>query len=240
MMLNDYNPHSRYRERSMQRLSSAIAMIIVIIMSVAVGLWFGKQYAAQNQISLQEEVDSLTSQNAALQESVTELRAEAQTANTRYEQIRAEYESQIPEGPMQDIIKLVREQLGQGMAPERLSFLIRSARPPTGCTEPETKRFVVTTPAYKGPDSAVTVADGHVNVTAEGISAKNDKGAPEAWYDPAQSVTVKFKSGEVTESKKGTLPLRHSVIVENREYRFTVEEGSRSFAKVVFDSCAYP
>ncbi len=239
-MLNDYNPHSRYRERAMQRVSNAIAMIIVIIMSTGVGLWFGKQYAATNQISLQEQVDGLTKQNTELQENVTELRAEAQTANTRYEQIRAEYESQIPEGPMQDIIKLIREQLGQGMAPERLAFLIRSARPPTGCTEPETKRFVVTTPAYQGPDSAVTVADGHVLVTATGVSAKNDKGAPEAWYDPAQSVTVKFKSGEVAESKSGTLPLRHSVIVDNREYRFTVEEGSRSFAKVVFDSCAYP
>ncbi len=239
-MLNDYNPHSRYRERAMQRVSNAIAMIIVIIMSTGVGLWFGKQYAATNQISLQEQVEGLTKQNTELQENVTELRAEAQTANTRYEQIRAEYESQIPEGPMQDIIKLIREQLGQGMAPERLAFLIRSARPPTGCTEPETKRFVVTTPAYQGPDSAVTVADGHVLVTATGVSAKNDKGAPEAWYDPAQSVTVKFKSGEVAESKSGTLPLRHSVIVDNREYRFTVEEGSRSFAKVVFDSCAYP
>ena len=224
----------------MQRVSSAMGMVIVILMSTGVGLWFGKQYAAQNQINLHEEVGSLTRQNQELQQNVTELRAEAQTANTRYEQIRAEYESAIPEGPMQDIIKLIREQLGQGMAPERLAFLIRSARPPTGCTEPETKRFVVTTPAYKGPDSAVTLADGKVVVTAEGVSAKNDKGAPEAWFDPAQSVTVRFRSGQTTEAKAGTFPIRHSLIVENREYRFTVEEGSRSFAKVVFDSCAYP
>lgn len=239
-MLSDYNPHSRYRERAMQRLSNAIAMIIVIIMSTGVGLWFGKQYAAQNQIALEEQVEALTKQNTELQENVTELRAEAQTANTRYEQIRAEYESQIPEGPMQDIIKLVREQLGQGMAPERLSFLIRSARPPTGCTEPETKRFVVTTPAYKGPDSLVTVADDLVTVSGTGESAKNAKGQPEAWYDPAQSITVRFKNGSVVETKKGNLPLRHSIIANNREYRFTIEEGSRSFAKVVYDSCAYP
>jgi cell division protein FtsB len=239
-MLSNYNPHSRYRERSMQRVSNSIAMVIVIIMSTGVGLWFGKQYAAQNQISLNEQVKTLTTQNTELQESVTELRAEAQTANTRYEQIRAEYESQIPEGPMQDIIKLVREQLGQGMAPERLSFLIRSARPPTGCNEPETKRFVVTTPAYKGPESTVSVADDLVLVSGTGASAKNDKGQPEAWYDPAQAISVRFKNGEVVETKKGNLPLRHSIIANNREYRFTIEEGSRSFAKVVYDSCAYP
>lgn len=239
-MLSNYDPHSRYRERAMQRVSNAIAMVIVIIMSAGVGLWFGKQFAAQNQISLGEQVESLSRQNTELQDSVTELRAEAQTANTRYEQIRAEYESQIPEGPMQDIIKLVREQLGQGMAPERLAFLIRSARPPTGCTEPETKRFVVATPAYKGPDSMVSVADDIVLVSGNGESAKNDKGQPEAWYDPAQSVSIRFKNGEIVETKKGTLPLRHSIIADGREYRFTIEEGSRSFAKVVYDSCAYP
>ena len=86
----------------------------------------------------------------------------------------------------------------------------------------------------------VSVADDLVLVSGTGVSAKNTKGQPEAWYDPAQQVTVRFKNGEVAETKKGILPLRHSIIVNNREYRFTVEEGSRSFAKVVYDSCAYP
>lgn len=222
----------------MQRLANAVAMVIIVVMSAGVGLWFGKQYAAQNQITLKEQVQTLTRQNGELQDSVTELRAEAQTANTRYEQIRVEYEAQIPEGPMQDLTKIVREQLEQGMAPERLAFLIRSARPPTDCTEPESKRFVVTTPAYKGPDSLVAVGD--VVISAKGESAKNDKGMPEAWYDSAQAVSVDFKSGETSETKQGVLPIQHSIITGNREYRFTIEEGSRSFARIVFDSCAYP
>lgn len=240
MSLSHYNPHTRYRDRAVQRFHKAMVYCLFVIIFVVIGFWIGRQYGAERLISLEEQVDTLTEQNNLLQDTVTEIRAEAQTANTRYEQIKAEYNAAIPEGPMQDIISLVHEQINGGMDPERLKFVIRSTRPPTGCTEPDTKRFVVSTPAYKGKDSAVSVADGTIAITGSGVSARNSKGQPEAWYDPAQSVTVKFTGGGVTETKKGTLPLRHSMIAGGREYRFTIEEGSRSFAKVIYDSCAYP
>lgn len=217
-----------------------MAMVIVIAFSAGVGFWFGMQFGAGNVISLKEQVKTLSDQNTMLQDSVTQIRAEAQVANSRYEQLKQEYNAAIPEGPMQDLIKIMREQLDQGMDPQRLAFFIKSARPPTGCTEPETKRFVLTTPAYKGQDSVVSVADGAVIITGSGVSARNAKGEPEAWYDPSQKITLVFKHGGASETKTGNLPLRHSMVVENREFRFTVEEGSRSFARVVFDSCAYP
>jgi cell division protein FtsB len=240
MPINSYNPHSRYRERAMARMTNAISMVLVIALSACVGFWMGKQYGVEQNISLEDQVESLTKERNVLQSNVTELRAEAQTANTRYEQIKAEYNAILPEGPMQDLTKLVRQQLDQGMAPERLSFVINSARPPTGCTDPETKRFVVSTPNYSGPDSSASVAEGGIIVKAKGVSASNKDGQPEAWYDPAQNVEISFISPEGTEVKKGALPIRHSVVHAGREYRFTIEEGAKSFAKVVFDSCAYP
>ncbi len=239
-MLSDYDPSARYRNRAAQRVSRLFSTLIVIVMSAVVGFWLGGQFAAEQQISYREQAKSLEEQNDLLQETVTELRAEAQTANTRYIQLKKDYDAQIPEGPMQGLVTLVREQLDQGMAPERLAFLIRSARPPTDCTQPETKRFIVSTPAYKGPQSVVSVADGAVRVYGEGASARNEQGQPEAWFDPGKKITVHFKSGEKVDTKKGTLPIKHSVVVGGREYRFTVEQGSRSFARVVFDSCAYP
>ncbi len=240
MSLSNYNPHNRYRERSMQRMTNAISMLLVIALSVCVGFWVGKQYGVEKAISLVDQVDALTKERNLLQGNVTELRAEAQTANTRYEQIKAEYNSVMPEGPMQDLTHLVREQLDQGMAPERLSFVIKSARPPTDCTDPETKRFIVSTPTYTGPDSSASVADGAIVIKAKGASSTNKEGKAEAWFDPAQNVEVTFTSAGGTEVKKGAFPIRHSVIAGNREYRFTIEEGAKSFAKVVFDSCAYP
>jgi hypothetical protein len=240
MSLSSYNPHNRYRERAMQRMTNAISMVIVIALASSVGFWLGKQYGAERSITLAEQVDELTKERNLLQTSVTDLRAEAQTANTRYEQIKAEYNAVLPEGPMQDLTRLVREQLTQGMAPERLSFVIKSARPPTDCTDPETKRFVVSTPTYTGPASSASVADGAIMISAKGASAFNKDGKAEAWFDPAQSVEVTFKSPAGNEIKTGVFPIRHSVVAGNREYRFTIEEGAKSFAKVIFDSCAYP
>ena len=224
----------------MQRMTSAVSMVIVIILSASVGFWMGKQFGVEKAISMRDQVEELTKERNTLLGNVTELRSEAQTANTRYEQIKAEYNAVLPEGPIQDLTKLLREQLEQGMAPERLSFVIKSARPPTGCTEPETKRFVVSTPNYAGPDSSASVADGTVIVKAKGVSAFSKDGKAEAWYDPAQNVEVSFTSAAGTEVKKGPFPIRHSVVVDTREYRFTIEEGAKSFARVVFDSCAYP
>jgi len=240
MSLSSYNPHNRYRERAQARMTNAISMVLVIALSACVGFWMGKQYGVEKNISLEDQVENLTKERNTLQGNVTELRAEAQTANTRYEQIKAEYNAILPEGPMQDLTKLVRQQIDQGMAPERLSFVIKSARPPTGCTDPETKRFVVSTPNYTGPASSASVADGGIVIKAKGASASNKDGNAEAWFDPAQTVEVTFTSPEGTETKKGTFPIRHSVVHAGREYRFTIEEDAKSFAKAVFDSCAYP
>jgi cell division protein FtsB len=239
MMLSSYNPSARYKERTMQKMTNTVSMLIVIILSASVGFWMGKQFGVEKLGSLEKQVGQLVDERNTLQQNVTELRAEAQTANTRYEQIKAEYNAQIPEGPMQDLTRLVREQITQGMDPERLAFFIKSARPPTGCTDPETKRFVVSTPNYSGPDSSVSVADGAILITGKGISATKD-GKAEAWYDPAQNVDIFFSANGKKETKKSNLPIRHSVIAGGREYRFTIEEGAKSFAKVVFDSCAYP
>ncbi len=240
MSLNSYNPAARYKVRATQRMVNAMGMVVVIILSLCVGFWVGKQYGVEQNISMREQVSSLTKERNQLQASLTELRSEAQTANTRYEQIKAEYNAVLPEGPMQDLTRLVREQLTQGMAPERLAFFIKSARPPTGCTDPETKRFIVSTPSYTGQASSVSVADGAIVIKANGVSASNKEGQPEAWFDSAKSVEVTFTTATGTEAKKGNLPLRHSVVAGNREYRFTIEEGAKSFAKVVFDSCSYP
>ncbi len=241
MILNTYNPHSRYKARAMNRMANLVTMLCVIALSVAVGFWLGKQYGAEQYISMKEQLKELNEERVVLQNNVTELRAEAQIANTRYEQIKAEYNAQIPEGPMQDLTRLIREQLSQGMDPQRLAFVVRSARPPTGCTEPETKRFVVSTPAYTGPASTASVAEGAVTITGKGQSATNAEGKLEAWYNPAQGVEIKFTNAAgQSETKKGNLPIQHSMVVGDREYRFTVQEGAKSFAKVVFDSCAYP
>lgn len=240
MSLRSYNPHTRYKERAAQRFSSTLGMLAIVLISMLVGFWFGKQYGAAQIIKLKDDVIMITQERDDLQEKMTETTAAAQTAQARYKQLQEEVESIIPKGPMQNLVTLVREQLTQGMDPNRLSFVIRSARPPTGCVDPETKRIVLNTPAYKGPESVAVIADGLIKINGSGKSARNEDGKPEAWYDPSKSVEIVFRHNNKMERKRGILPVKYSVVALDREYRFTVEQGARSFAKITYDSCAYP
>lgn len=240
MSLSNYNPHRRYKERAAQRFASAMGMLAIILIAMLVGFWLGKQYGAGQLIKLKDEVVTIAQERDDLEEKITDATASAQTAQTRYKQLQEEVESIIPAGPMQDLVTLVREQLKQGMDPERLSFVIRSARPPTGCVDPETKRIVVSTPAYKGPESVAVIADGLIKINGSGKSARNADRKPEAWYDPSKRVEILFRHNDKMETKRGILPVKYSVVVADREYRFTIESGARSFAKITYDSCAYP
>ncbi len=236
-----YDPYNRYRRRSMQRFAGFAVALLVMTLSAALGFFLGRQHVFKDEIVMSAQVDDLRAEKQILEEALTEMKAEALTATTRYEELQKTYEEAVPEGPVQDLIGLVHKQIADGMDPERLAFLIRSARPPRNCAEPETQRFVVSTPAYKGPESKASIAEGNIVIKGDGSSARNAKGEPEAWYDSGKLVTLQFilKDGRA-ETKKGVMPIHQSLIIGEKEYRFTVTEGARSFAKVTFDSCDYP
>lgn len=241
MSIYSYDPYNRYRKRNVQRFAGFAVVLLCMIAAAALGFFLGRQHVFKDEIVMNSQVDALTLEKQELENTVTELKAEALTATTRYEELQKTMAETMPEGPVQDLIMLVHRQIADGMDPERLAFLIRSARPPRNCTEPETQRFVVSTPAYKGPESKASIAEGGIAIKGHGVSARNAKGAPEAWYDPSKAVTLDFvlKDGRA-ESKKGVMPIHQSLVIGDKEYRFTVTEGARSFAKVTFDRCDYP
>ena len=241
MSVYSYDPYTRYRRRSMQRLAGFSMALFCMFAGIGMGFFFGRQHVFRNEIVMSSQIESLTAEKHTLEDAVTELKAEALTATTRYKELQKTYAETIPSGPVQDLITLVHQQIADGMDPARLAFLIRSARPPRNCMDPDVQRFVVSTPAYKGPESKISIGDGSIVIKGVGSSARNDKGDPEAWYDPGKAVTIDFvlKDGR-SESKKGIMPIHQSLVVGDREYRFTVTEGARSFAKVTFDSCDYP
>ena len=72
-------------------------------------------------------------------------------------------------------------------------------------------------------------------------SARDADGNPHAWYDPNVPVTISFVTiGGDTEKVEGYLPLHHAVLVGKDEFRFTITEGTRSFASVTAQRCDYP
>jgi hypothetical protein len=241
-MIDRYNPSSRYKNRAKQRFNMFIFYMLMFCGAIALGYWLGRETVAAHVTAQARQIESLQEETETLRQQMTDAKTEAQTSVMRYNQLQTEMEEIVPtDGPLRGLLELVKERLKEGTSAERLSFLIRSARPPRNCSDPNTKRFIVSTPAYQGPDSVISIDNGMVVVTAEGESAKNQDGQAEAWYDPGEPVNITFKKfgGEV-EIKEGTLPMNMSMVVKDREYRFTLSSGARSFIKVTYDSCDYP
>lgn len=104
-----------------------------------------------------------------------------------------------------------------------------------------TRRFILQTPTTSGANDSVGFAEGFLTVTGTGMSKLTADGNPEAWFDPAQPVTIFFThlGGEWTDVT-GILPLHHSVVVNQTIQRFTIIASERSFVNVTALVCAYP
>lgn len=242
MSYSSYNPRSRYRDRAVKRLNMTILVLIAMGACFGFGFFVGGQHAVVNNGTLKLEVEDLSKRLEETENELTTVRADSQTAVSRYEQLKAQYEKEMPgEGPLREIVEQVRQQIKDGMAPERLAFVLRSARPPRNCSDPTSKRFIIKTPVYKGADSVVSAGEGAVTVVGSGSSARTRDGKVESWFDPTQTVHLTFKTadGEI-EKRSGVLPIQHSIISKGKEYRFTMAEGEKSFVKVTYDSCDYP
>ena len=207
----------------------------------ALGFGLGQMHSQQSLYILGEEKRISGEERDALQGDITLMRAESQTAKIRLGQLKASYEEPISEGPMQDIVTLLRQQIQQGVDIKRLESVILSARPPQNCSKSEIRRFIVSTPSYNGPKSQVIIKKAAVSISAKGISAQSSIGKSEAWFDPGQPVEISFQvASETPQIKNGVLPIYYSAVIGDKEYRFTIDAGSKSFAKVTYDHCDYP
>lgn len=236
-----YDPNARYRKRAAQRVTSSLVIIFILLSAVGAGYWLGGLRSQQYIYILQEEKKSLLDEQKEIQDEITALRADSQTANVRFEQLKTSYEELISEeSPLKTLVMILRDQIDKGIAPERMETILLSARPPQNCTSPQNKRFVVVTPSYSGPGSSISVGNGAIVISATGKSVQSSSGKKEAWFDAGQAINVLFKTKRGNVEKTGVLPLYHSVIAGGKEYRFTVSSGTKSFAKVTYDYCDYP
>lgn len=238
--ISPYDPYNRYKRRSFERMKSTFKSIFLLGATFVSGFWIGGWYADQTIVALNKQIELAENQKVELENALTRAGADAQTAVLRYEQLETSVSEVISGGPMEELLVLLKKQLDQGVDPNRLLSVVRSAKPPQNCTDLETRRFVVATPTYKGPKSEVVLAEGRVRISGNGDSALNDEGNPEAWYDPSKEIAVEFLVDGQPRTKNGALPIYNSLIVGDKEYRVTVAKGSKSFAEVRYDSCDYP
>jgi len=219
--------------------------LVVLAFGFAAGL-LAERYGS---ISAGESVAELEAKVAQLVETVTglegenaQLRVAAEADAGRVRESESRYERDVAPIEARALLDAVRGRLAAGVEESRLAFVIGAAKNQRECTEaPVTRRFIVQTPIYDGPNDSVSFADNTITITAVGRSATDEAGSPEAWFDPAHSITVSFtKIGGERADVSGIIPLHHSLVEGGTEYRFTVVQGDRAFVDVTAEGCAYP
>ena len=219
--------------------------LFVIAVAVGAGYYaydFGKELARKEVRVLDQELTQANADSSQLRTDIIGLEAALREERSLVAQWRDRYEAEVPTAEDAALLRALQERIGKGVSRERLSQVISLAQERDICEAlPETRRFVVQNPVYAGANDTVSFADGAIIVTAIGESAINAAGRPEAWFDPAKQVTVYFtRPGGETTSAVGVLPLHHALVVGDREFRFSIVAGSRSFADITGHRCVYP
>lgn len=148
-------------------------------------------------------------------------------------------QSLLPNSEIQDLLLVINQKAADGIVPSRMATVISGLSQDEKCTEdPQTKRFTIVTPVSQQADSSVSFSRGLITVTAKGSPTLNENGNPEAWFDPTKPVVATFTlPGGETQEATGLLPLYHSVIIKDKEFRFTLIAGRRAFADITVLSC---
>lgn len=245
MSFGGYGSFERDRRRNQRRVWAFWGRFLLVCAVIAVIGGFTYQFGAEQWrqrylakeaelIAVEQKIIIIKQENENLVRRIGEIRFEA-------DQIKSRYDRDVPTGPLKDLADQIQVRLADGLDPNRLRFVISQVRSERTCGGISTKRFLMRTPLYQGANTSVSFADDTVTVTGEGQSAIDSQGRPEAWYDPAQSIALRFTviGGDQT-AAEGLLPLHHSVVIGSTEHRFTVLVGEQGFVTVVQEPCSFP
>ena len=191
---------------------------------------------------LAERVGQLTDAVGQLEQGRARLESELAAANQRASDWQARYERDVPTTDLKPLFDTVRAKLDAGVESARLAFVLGAIENQRACDEtPSSKRFLVQTPLSTGVGASVGFANNAITVTGEGRSAIDAEGNPEARFDPAEPVTIRFALlGGRTAEIAGVLPLHRSIVEGGYEYRFSIVPGDAGFALITGDRCGFP
>lgn len=237
--LRDQKEARRRRWRVFRLLFSAAVLVALGVAAYQTGTVL----AERDVVRLRQVVDRQSADIAALGDENAELRQQADAAGRAEADWRKRYETEVPTGRSRELLTLIEQQMNNGADPARIEFLVAAAASERSCDGvPVTKRFFVRTPLYQGANDAATFAGSTIVAIAQGESATDAGGNPEAWFAPEKPVLLRFiePGGGGTEAS-GMLPLYHSVVRGDEEYRFSIVAAERrGFVSVTAERCAFP
>jgi hypothetical protein len=242
MSLSSFGDTRRRRRRALYwRLTKTLVAVSALVAASGYSYQVGVSASQARSDKLEADLVRFQDSNLELRDRLALSIQRTEQAESALEPLRRRYARDVPQGELAALMAQIVAQREAGVDVERLAFMIGAAGQPVTCAgEPVTKRFVPRTVVSTGPVSFVRFDD-RITVTGSGESARNAEGLPEAWYDPAAPVRLEFRTldGAVT-PVEGVVPLAHQMVVGDREYRFSVVAGDRSFVEISAQSCSLP
>tara|TARA_B100001939_G_scaffold293584_1_gene266218 strand:- start:9097 stop:9798 length:702 start_codon:yes stop_codon:yes gene_type:complete len=225
---------ARKKELQKRRAARMWAMIkLVLFIAVISGVGYlsfdtGQEIAAQNFHFLQSKHDQVLAENE-------DLRKQLGTTTAMLQQLQ----DLIPDQDVRDLLEVVNQKSADGVDVARMARLIGGLTAKQSCgTQSKAKRFRIGTIVSPADASSISFERGLITINGSGSPTLNEDGNPEAWYDPTKPVTVTFTlPGGESQDASGVLPIFHSLVLGDKEYRFSIIEGRRSFADVSLLVC---
>lgn len=234
----------RYDRRARGGFWRGLARMLVVLAllagAAAAAYRLGVEHEARDTEGLLDYVAELEASGTGLRAENIRLAAEAQTARARQDELTRRLDSiEVPDARYKPFYDLVAGRLEAGVDPDRLAFYINAAGEPRNCRRPGNGTFVLpTAPGQPGETSASLAG---ITVSGMGVNARGADGTLFSWFDPTQRVTIDFRREDGQESSvTGVLPLRHSVVLDDTEHRFTITAGERGSVDVQTDECDFP
>ena len=221
-------------------------LTVVAVGTVAAGLWYGYRMLSSDLhtriATLEERVTNLRQDLERAERTRDSLAVDLEDSQARLRFTEARYERDVPTGDAKHLLDLVQDGLTHGADPDRLAYLIRAGARPMHCDEaPANRVLAVAHPGKRQPAGSLDVADGRVILTAEGKTATDERNRPEDWFDPNSPVRVRFdQRGADPSIIEGLLPLTHTIVVGESEYRFALSAGRRGYMEIEVVRCAFP
>jgi len=241
MSLGLRESRARRRRQIWWSVTKWLLALALILAAGAYAYYAGSNLAQREVTRQQAEIDALEGKLQALSDERDKILLQTKAIARRAKEWEDQYRSDIPDATVQQLLRALRAKLDGGLNADRLGYLIEAAQEPHDCEEdPESKRFIVKIDDQSNGNDAVSF-DKAVAVTASGEAALDANGNRQGWFDPEKPLKVTFHhlSGKTSEID-AVLPIHHSMIVENYEYRFSLVPGDRGFVTVTGQRCSYP
>jgi hypothetical protein len=236
-----YDSERRHRRRIVWRIIKFVVATTAIGGGGLFAYQLGVEHARTAETRLDRRVGELADTETKLRETITGLESELQQERGKARGLEERLAREIPSGDAKALIDQLVERIKSGIEPKRLAQVISATQNLRNCQEPQSKRFIVQTPIRRGDASAVTFANDTITISATGAPAKGATG-PEAWFDPGQPIVIRVAGlGTQPTDVTGTLPVSHTQVIKDAEYRFVFAPAqTRGFVQVVAERCAFP